>query len=76
MSGDAVDLGLLARQQRQIMSDTGSLKDDMGVMMAILMRLDGTIAGLINEIRAIHSQQSRVSNRLRALETTSNEASP
>ncbi len=69
MSDSAVDLGLIARQQRQITSDMGSLKDDMGVMMAILMRLDGTVSGLVNEVRAQHSQHSRLANRVRALET-------
>ena len=74
MSDNSVDLGLVARQQRQIMSDMGSLKDDMGVMTAILMRLDGTMSGLVNEVRAIHSQHSRLSHRVRALEAP-NEAS-
>jgi hypothetical protein len=44
------------------------MKDDMGVMMAIVMRLDGTVSGLINETRAIHSQHNRLANRVRALE--------
>ena len=74
MSDNSVDLGLVARQQRQIMSDMGSLKDGMGVMMARLMRLDGTMSGLVNEVRAIHSQHSRLSLRVRALEAP-NEAS-
>jgi hypothetical protein len=62
------DLSLIAHQQRQILSDMGSMRDDMAVMMAILQRLDGTVSGLVNEIRATHAQQSRMDRRLRELE--------
>ncbi len=55
-----VDLTLIARQQRQVLDGMGTLRDDMGVMMAILQRLDGTVSGLFNEIRATHAQQSRL----------------
>ena len=64
-----VDLSLIARQQRQMLDEMTSLRDDMGVMMAILQRLDGTVAGLVNEIRATHAQQSRMDRRVRALES-------
>jgi len=46
-----------------------TMRDDMGVMMAILQRLDGTVAGLVNEIRATHSQLSRMDRRVRELES-------
>ena len=46
-----VDLGLLARQQRQILNEMGEMRDDQRVMMAILQRLDGTVSGLANEVR-------------------------
>ena len=65
---DQPDLTLIARQQRQLLDEMGTMRDDMTVMMAILQRLDGTVAGLINEIRATHSQQSRFDRRLRELE--------
>ena len=56
MSGETTpDLTLLLRQQRQMIADMASLRDDMGVMMAILQRLDGTVGGLVNEVRASHS---------------------
>jgi hypothetical protein len=44
------------------------MRDDMGVMMAILQRLDGTVGGLVNEVRATHSQHSRLRARVEALE--------
>ena len=69
MSGETTpDLTLLLRQQRQMIADMASLRDDMGVMMAILQRLDGTVGGLVNEVRASHSQHSRLRSRVEALE--------
>jgi hypothetical protein len=65
---NALDIGLVGRQQRQLLEEMGTMRDDMGVMMAILQRLDGTVAGLVNEIRATHSQQSRMDRRVRELE--------
>jgi len=63
-----VDLTLIARQQRQMLDEMGVSRDDMGVMMAILQRLDGTVSSLVNEIRATHAQQSRMDRRVRELE--------
>ena len=68
MSEGSVDFGLISRQQRQVVSDMASLKDDMVVMMAILMRLDGTVSGLVNEVRAQHSPVSQLGSRMRTLE--------
>jgi len=59
------DIGLITRQQRQTLEEMGTMRDDMGVMMAILQRLDGTVAGLVNEIRVTPSQQSRMDRRVR-----------
>jgi hypothetical protein len=69
MSGETTpDLTLLLRQQRQVIAEMTSLRDDRGVMMAILQRLDGTVGGLVNEVRATHSQHSRLRARVEALE--------
>ena len=63
------DLSLLARQQRQILTEMGSMRDDLAVLTAIAMRQDGTLAALLAEVRAMHSQHSRLVNRVRDLET-------
>ena len=63
-----VDLSLIARQQAKMMSDMATMRDDMAVMMAILQRLDGTVGGLVNEVRATHSRHSRLASRVEALE--------
>ena len=64
MSGTEPDLAMLARQQRQILDELGTMRDDMRVMMAILQRLDGTVAGLVNEVRAMHSRHDRLARRV------------
>lgn len=62
------DLSLIARQQRQILAEMGTIRDDITVLTAIVQRLDGTLSGLVNEIRATHSQMSRMDRRVRELE--------
>ena len=51
-----------------MLTDFGTMRDDMAVMIAMLQRLDGTVPGLVTEVRAIHSQHSRLADRVRDLE--------
>lgn len=60
------DLSVIARQQRQILSELGSVCDDMNVLTAIAMRQDYTLSALLTEIRAMHSQHSRLASRARS----------
>jgi hypothetical protein len=63
------DLSLIARQLRQVLAEMGSMRDDMAVLTAIVMRQDGTLSALLTEVRAtIHAQHSRLANRVRDLE--------
>ena len=72
---DSVDLSLVARQQQQqLMSEMRIMQDDMRVLLAIVPRMDGTLSGLVNEMRATHAQMSRFDRRLRELETDQNPA--
>ena len=66
-----INPGLIVRQQKQVLDEIGSMRDDMAVMMAILMRQDATVTTLLPELRAMHSQHGRLANRLRALEERS-----
>lgn len=65
---DAVNLAPIARQQHQLIEEMATLRDDVAVLIAIVQRLDGTMSGLVNEIRATRSQKSRFDRRLRDLE--------
>ncbi len=66
---DDIDLALLARQQDRILAELGTIRDDQRVMMAIIQRLDGTVAGLVNEVRAMHARHDRLARRVEKLES-------
>jgi hypothetical protein len=68
---NAPGLSLIARQQVQILSEMGSMRDDLAVLTAIAMRQDGTLAAVLTELRAMHSQHGRLANRVRNLEEQS-----
>jgi hypothetical protein len=55
MSDQPADLTQLVQLVRQVIADQATMRDDVTVMMAILQRLDGSVAGLVNEIRAVHA---------------------
>ena len=65
---DNVDLAYIGRALNRLTTEVGSLRDDMTVLTAIVMRQDATLGALLTEVRAMHSQHSRLSNRVRALE--------
>jgi septal ring factor EnvC (AmiA/AmiB activator) len=58
---------LQAAAQRQ-QTDTASLRDDIRVLSAIAMRLDGSHSVLLDELRATHAQIARMNDRVRKLE--------
>jgi hypothetical protein len=69
------DLNFLARQNERIVTEIGSLRDDMRVFSAIVMRLDNTrerqeglMTDMLQEMRAIHGQIARMNDRVRKLE--------
>ena len=70
MSDDdsALDIRFTGRQLKLINDRLGALEDNMTVLTAMVIRMDGTVSGLTNELRAIHSQHSRMQNRVRVLE--------
>jgi hypothetical protein len=67
---ETVDLNFLAQQMQRVITDVASLRDDMNVLTSIVLRLDGTVTGLLTETRATHTQIQRISERLRRLEPT------
>lgn len=63
-----ITLEFLAQQQDRMLAELGQFRDDMRVMTAILQRLDGTMQGLVNEVRATHQQIARLVQRLEKIE--------
>jgi hypothetical protein len=62
------DLTFLIRQDERIMTEVASLRDDMAVMSAIVLRLDGSMSALLQEMRATHTQIARMNDHIRKLE--------
>ncbi|HEY7301747.1 MAG TPA: hypothetical protein VH684_27980 [Xanthobacteraceae bacterium] len=69
------DLSFLARQNERVITDIASLRDDMRVLTAIVIRLDNTrerhealLTDMLREIRAMNTRAERTEDRLRRLE--------
>jgi len=63
-----ITLEFLAQQQGRILSEIGILRDDMMVLSAIVRRMDATMAGMLEEIRAVHAQHARLDHRVAQIE--------
>ena len=75
MPDQPVSLEFLARQQERILDqmssfreEMGSFRDDMQVLTAMVIRLDGTVGLVLTELRAMHAQHNRLASRVRRLE--------
>jgi hypothetical protein len=68
MSDEPITLEFLARQQQRMLEEMAAMRDDMQVLSAMVMRLDGTVGLVLTELRAMHSQHQRLANRVRRLE--------
>ncbi len=62
------DVSFLARQTERLMTDVGSLRDDMAVLTSIVLRLDSSMTALLQEMRATHAQIGRMNDGIRKLE--------
>jgi hypothetical protein len=62
------DLNFIARPNERIVTDLAGLRDDMAVLTAIVIRLDGSMTGLLQEMPATHSQIARMNDRIHRLE--------
>jgi hypothetical protein len=75
MADEPITLEFLAHQQQRMLDELrgvrdgmGTMRDDMQVLTAMVMRLDGTVGLVLTELRAMHSQHNRLANRVRSLE--------
>ena len=75
MSDNPVTLEFLSRQLGGLRDEVRALSDQMGVLTAIVLRLDRDRArrderdaDMLNEMRALVRQNQRFNDRLRALE--------
>ncbi len=63
-----IDLAYIGRALERLTSEVMTLRDDVAVLTAITMRIDGSHTALLTELRAMHSQHSRLARRVDALE--------
>jgi len=68
MPDEPISLEFLARQQDRILDQLNSFRDDMQVLTAMVMRLDGTVGLVLKELRAMHGQHQRLANRVERIE--------
>jgi hypothetical protein len=61
-------IAFLAWQSERTMKELASLRDDMAVLTAIAMRLDGAMATLLQGVRVVHQQIGCMNDRVRKLE--------
>jgi transcriptional regulator with XRE-family HTH domain len=65
-----LDLSLITHHLDRLITEVASMRDDIGVLTAIVMRLDGSQSALLQELRATHSQIARMNDRIRKLENS------
>jgi hypothetical protein len=71
---ETITLEFLASQQRRMLDEMTSVRDDIKVLTAIalrhentLLRLDETLTGILQQTRAM-AQHSRIVDRVRAID--------
>jgi hypothetical protein len=62
------DLALLMRQQARMLDEFGDFRDQLTVLTAIAMRVEGAVTALTIEVRAIHARHARLARRVEVLE--------
>jgi len=65
---EEITLEFIARQLERVLTEQASLRDDMRVLTAMVLRIDGTLNRLLVEVHEMHAQHARFSDRLRAVE--------
>jgi hypothetical protein len=66
--GDIVDLAYIGRALQRLTTEVGSLRDDIKVLTAIVLRHDKTLIRVLEQITAMVTQNARIIDRLRAVE--------
>jgi len=53
------DVQFLAEQQERILREFGDMRSDLNVLIALINRLDSSVAGLTGEVRALSGLNGR-----------------
>jgi hypothetical protein len=57
-----VDLNFLARQDERILHDLAGVRHELRVHGAMIMRLEGAVASLSEQVHVVHSQIGRIND--------------
>jgi predicted nucleic acid-binding Zn-ribbon protein len=68
----AAQMEKLLSEQRAIRQEQAAARDDMTVLLGMVQRLEGTVLGLVTEVRAMHSRHARLEQRVSDLEKERN----
>ena len=65
---ETITLEFLAAQQRRMLDEMASMRDDIKVLTAIVLRHEETLIRILEQITAMVAQNARIVDRLRALD--------
>jgi len=68
-SAPPIDLEYIGQALERLTNEVASLRDDLHVLTAVVQRLDNSHGRMLEDIRAMHRQHSRLADRVRRLET-------
>jgi hypothetical protein len=62
--GEIVDLAYIGRALQRLTSEVASLRDDMRVLTAIVLRHEETLIRILEQLTAMVAQNARIVDRL------------
>jgi hypothetical protein len=65
---ETITLEFLAAQQRRILDEIASMRDDIKVLTAIVLRHEETLIRVLEQMTAMVAQNARIVDRLRVLD--------
>ena len=65
---ETITLEFLAGQQRRILDELASMRDDIKVLTTIVLRHEETLIRVLEQMTAMVGQNARIVDRLRALD--------
>jgi len=68
LSEERVTLDFIGKQLERVIAEQSSMRDDLRVLTTIVLGLEGTLNGVLDQLHAMVSQHQRFDARLRRLE--------
>jgi hypothetical protein len=66
--GETITLEFLAARQRRMLDEMASMRDDIKLLTAIVLRHEETLIRILEQITAMVAQNARIVDRLRGLD--------